>query len=91
VKRVSVQQVFGAVFRERRVAAALVHLASREAVSACWSGDVFAFAGVYEGRLHSGALTGHSDPNRLRYVPPLMGAEVLNRLAEFRGEGGLNE
>ena len=30
-------------------------------------------------------LTGDSDPNRLRYVPPLIGAEVLNRLAETRG------
>jgi len=48
-------------------------------------------AGVYEGRLHSGALTGHSDPNRLRQVPPLIGAEVLNRLAEYREGGGLYE
>ncbi len=73
VKRISVQQVFGTVFRERRVAAALVHLAlPGDGFRSAGQAMYVVRAGVYEGRLHSGALTGHSDPNRLRHVPPLI-------------------
>jgi len=62
-------------------------LALAGSVSAVLVGRCFVVAGVYEGRLHSGSfLTGHSDPNRLRNVPPLIGAQVLNRLAINAGK-----